>query len=228
MLIALGCISFFACKKDSNSTQGITKPIYDFTYSGKPQAGDTLNFTSTAPLGSTYLWDFGDGFSFSQSATSSTASPTHEYQNPGSYIVSLSINNDSINAIKKTINIAVDSGFAGLVCGSRSWTFTHIFDDGSGFWLDTMANKVTINANILFRGKNKVMVSSDSARYADLMTYDPLNSNDTILVFTGSSPVMASLTSYSTLQYNLRNHVIRFYNQVPNCLMLDSREFISK
>jgi PKD repeat protein len=81
-------------------------------------AGGTVNFSNTSigtnPL-STYLWNFGDGF------TSLAQSPSHTYSSSGLYNVLLMVNNQSnpicIDTIYQTINITgvgcvANSGFS--------------------------------------------------------------------------------------------------------------------
>src|SRR5579872_4093715 len=68
----------------------------DFTITGKPTAGYSISFSSNAPAGSTYLWNFGDG------STSAVATPSHIYPVNGTYNVSLEINNDAGHIVQKT------------------------------------------------------------------------------------------------------------------------------
>lgn len=50
----------------------------------------TINFLdNTTPVGKTYLWDFGDG------TTSSAQSPSHTYNSPGKFGISITIETDS-------------------------------------------------------------------------------------------------------------------------------------
>ncbi|UYQ93579.1 PKD domain-containing protein [Chitinophaga horti] len=65
-------------------------PVADFTAS--PTSGCTtpmtVNFTSSAPAGVTYNWDFGDAAAGSAN-NSSLANPSHTYTSEGSYTVTL-------------------------------------------------------------------------------------------------------------------------------------------
>jgi len=61
----------------------VSKPIADFTYSGK-YAGEEIQFTSDSQNAFRWLWDFGDG-----STGSDQENPSHVYQTPGVYRVSL-------------------------------------------------------------------------------------------------------------------------------------------
>lgn len=78
------------CTDDANATVTVSVPIADF--SGAPLFGCgplLVNFTdaSTANLSpiTTWAWDFGDG------NTSNQQNPTHTYQTPGIYTVTLTI-----------------------------------------------------------------------------------------------------------------------------------------
>ncbi len=78
-----------------NCSKTVTKSIFIYrepTVDFRVEPGDrcvpaTVQFTdlSVADSPMTYLWDFGDG------ATSTLQNPSHQYQNPGMYTVSLSI-----------------------------------------------------------------------------------------------------------------------------------------
>lgn len=65
-------------------------PSFDFTASDLTncQAPFTTNFTASV-AGASYLWDFGDG------NTSTAAAPSHTYQTPGNYTVSLRMTNEN-------------------------------------------------------------------------------------------------------------------------------------
>ncbi|MBI1228398.1 MAG: PKD domain-containing protein [Bacteroidetes bacterium] len=62
----------------------LASPVASFTWT---QAGLTLIFTNTSSNGTTYLWDFGDG------NTSTQTNPTHTYAVDGFYDVTLSVTN---------------------------------------------------------------------------------------------------------------------------------------
>lgn len=82
---------------NGDSTHPVVKkitidPSYQILYSGRQVAGDTLTFHfSTYFLlpNATYLWDFGDG------STSTDSLPTHVYLHSGHFQVNLIVNNDT-------------------------------------------------------------------------------------------------------------------------------------
>lgn len=77
-----------------------TAPVANFTY---VENGATVTFTNTSiGNGNTYLWNFGDGF------TSTETSPTHTYADPGDYSVVLTTTNDC-GTSTKTISINIES-----------------------------------------------------------------------------------------------------------------------
>lgn len=67
--------------------------------------GNTVTFTksqSVYPLGSTFFWDFGDG------TTSTEETPTHTYQEPGTYSVSLTVTNaDTPNGASDVTSVSI-------------------------------------------------------------------------------------------------------------------------
>ncbi|MCG9912213.1 MAG: PKD domain-containing protein [Flavobacteriales bacterium] len=63
-----------------------TAPNASFTVSG---SSPTFTFNNTSTGGNTYTWDFGDG-----SPASNAFSPTHTYNQAGSFIVTLTVSND--------------------------------------------------------------------------------------------------------------------------------------
>jgi len=83
-------------------------PVADFTWSPEnPKANQTIKFTSTStdPDGDEliYTWDFGDN-----TELSSDENPTHIYQEPGLYTVTLTVSDGkNTSNTSKVINIQV-------------------------------------------------------------------------------------------------------------------------
>lgn len=74
----------------------------DFTTNIRVNCTDySVHFNSsvTGYTSPTYLWTFGDG------ANSTDENPTHTYLGPGIYEVTLIVNNDAINSVKKNISV---------------------------------------------------------------------------------------------------------------------------
>ncbi len=82
------------CKKTTNKPGN-----YNFTYSGSKYTYNSIGFGGDAPVGSTYLWKFGDG------AVTTGSSPRHVYNYSGSFIVTMIINGDTAHAVSKSLNI---------------------------------------------------------------------------------------------------------------------------
>ena len=73
------CCALVACKKNSVS----------FSYSpSSPKAGETVTFYNHSESGEDWSWSFGDG------ATSATKAPAHVYKQPGTYHVTLMVDNN--------------------------------------------------------------------------------------------------------------------------------------
>lgn len=79
-----------ACKKNSA----------DFSYSPtEPRAGQSVLFTNLSSSGEEWSWSFGDG------ATSTIKSPSHIYKNPGTYRVTLKVDNKSSLTASQEITV---------------------------------------------------------------------------------------------------------------------------
>lgn len=99
--------------------------------------------TSTGPAGvSSYLWDFGDGY------TATSANPTHSFPAPGSYLVTLTLQvNGCESSVSQqvSVNEAPSIGFGGAIvtCGSSYLLSAPLsasyrwFDPASGSTLGT-------------------------------------------------------------------------------------------
>ncbi|REJ99480.1 MAG: PKD domain-containing protein [Acidobacteria bacterium] len=86
------------------TVQGPPPPVADFSYSasGLSVAFIDQSLVEGAPA---YLWEFGDG------STSSSFQPTHEYAEPGSYEVVLTVSNSTgSDSISRTVTVATPPG----------------------------------------------------------------------------------------------------------------------
>jgi PKD repeat protein len=79
--------------------------VADFSYfPEQPYVNTSVSFTDTSTADKkivSWLWEFGDG------ETSEDQSPTHRYQQPGSYTVKLTVTDEvgTKNSCEKTINV---------------------------------------------------------------------------------------------------------------------------
>ena len=79
-IVLMLCCALAACKKNN----------VDFTFSpSAPRAGEEVTFTNQSSSGEDWNWTFGDG------TISTVKSPTHTYKQPGTYLVTLTVDNKS-------------------------------------------------------------------------------------------------------------------------------------
>ena len=86
IFLLLAIVLFTGCKKGTDDDDVITPdPTVDFIFStGDGFAPDTIQFTNQSKDADGYQWDFSDGIS------STETSPSHVFQNPGTYNVAIS------------------------------------------------------------------------------------------------------------------------------------------
>ncbi|MEP0368179.1 MAG: PKD domain-containing protein [Cyclobacteriaceae bacterium] len=105
-LIALfaGMLSIYSCSEDEKKTPA---PVADFTVSIE---GKVITLENTSTDGETYAWDFGDG------GTSTEMSPSYTFVANGSYVISLTVTNetgeDSKSSAIEIVNINIDGDFS--------------------------------------------------------------------------------------------------------------------
>lgn len=99
ILFFLICTNLIACHET----------LVDFSYSPtEPRAGEVVMFSNQASSGEDWEWTFGDG------STSTTKSPTHVYKRPGTYVVTLKVDDKSSQT--KTHNITVYDTVPNFIC----------------------------------------------------------------------------------------------------------------
>ena len=75
-------------------------PVADFSFPGITKVGEAIQFTNSSTNSDSYNWDFGDG------NTSSEESPSHAYEKPGDYTVTLQAKGeDGTSTASKSIKI---------------------------------------------------------------------------------------------------------------------------
>lgn len=144
----------------------------------------------------TYNWDFGDG------QTSSLTNPTHTYQNPGLYTVSLTATNGSqtVTAVENSYIVVTGSGF-GVVHGIVRNATNNIPIAGATVRLDGAVT--TTNASGAYRFENVtasgVQVVIDSDVYEG---YAALTVQFTSLFRSGFHNISASATGFDGYQFD--------------------------
>ena len=181
---------FYGCSKDGSSST--PPPTVDFTYLGaNAPAPATVSFISSSTYATSYLWDFGDNGSSTQT------SPTHQYTNSGVYTVKLTVTGaGGTNYTTKTINILPPPTTLKI----NKITVTGMpFIDGSGAgWdpsngPDVYLNITDTNNNIL-SGPTSIINNVTSANLPLIWTYT------TPYVITNfTSPQFINLWDYDTL-----------------------------
>lgn len=163
-------------------------------------AGDILNFVNQSVNAGGYIWNFGDGTSLNYSSN-----PTHIFQNPGTYIVSLIASNTCIGSdtfqkpitvLPKhfdTINAKICEGTAYSAFNNtytQPGTYTHTFQGVSGcdstiiinlsFYPEPEIDYTDIRVFTACKNKNNGMayVVRDTA---DNNTYSWINQNNIIV-----------------------------------------------
>lgn len=90
---------------------------YHITHAGELYTGNAISFTSDAPTGYTFLWQFGDG------STSTDKQPHHIYDSTGKFEVTLVINGNVAFTAKDTVIVGFHS-FDQLT-GVKNWHHTY-------------------------------------------------------------------------------------------------------
>ncbi|WP_421876716.1 PKD domain-containing protein [Marinoscillum sp.] len=98
-----GLVTMTSCGDDGET---VPVPTADFT---SVVDGKTVTFTDASTDAESYLWEFGDG------ETSTEMSTSHTYEANGSYVVKLTVTNesgeDSKQEVFEIINISIDGSF---------------------------------------------------------------------------------------------------------------------
>lgn len=116
IIIVLSSLIIFSCGKDkkiavtpnnnidsTDTTDSVsnisTNTPYTITHTGNLWIKQTITFQTDAPSGSDLSWSFGDN------TTSSDVSPTKMYNKVDTFVVTLVVDNDTLNPIRDTLII---------------------------------------------------------------------------------------------------------------------------
>jgi len=124
-------------------------PVADFTADHTSGCNPNIQFTNTsqASVGSTFLWDFGDG------QTSTSENPLHSYSSSGNYTVTLTVSNSCTGndtlIITNYINITLPTApttTSAQICGENALTLNA---SGNGIlnWYDAASG-----GNLIYTG----------------------------------------------------------------------------
>lgn len=89
-LLLMLCCALMACRKVTIE--------FDY-YPDAPRAGQSVTFSNQSSTGQKWEWNFGDG------GTSTVKAPTHTYKKPGTYKISLKVDNKSGWMASKTVTV---------------------------------------------------------------------------------------------------------------------------
>ena len=138
-------------------------PDYSFKVEGVPLVGNLLRFSTIYQQlpASSYLWEFGNGVSLSNSA------PGYTFPDSGNYRVSLTINNDTNLSNVQFIRIYRDPLYTHLVQGMKLWHRTrrtsYLGQETKSTLADTLCEVKYIDPLTLSIGNFSLKYSPDSS-----------------------------------------------------------------
>ncbi len=174
-------VGITGCKKDTPAGTQFT-----FSYTGNPCRGDTLYFKSTAPTGSSFLWNFGDG------STSTAAAPYHIYSDSGMQNVTLIVNNNYATQVKKPVNIFVDPLYTDSLCQINTW-FYSVVKFGNGYQ-DSLVSDYAYVMPIAYVNAVSIAIHGDTILYNEVSSYYPY------FYYMGTVPDATSLSKTRQVQ----------------------------
>jgi hypothetical protein len=231
-IIILSIITLNSCKKD-DSSEDVSEPTADFTYSGaNTYAPANVSFSNNSTNANSYHWDFGDN------NTSNEKNPSHIYLNGGTYTVTLKVTGDGgTKSVTKTVNISNKPTKCKI---KRLYVNSMPFIDpstGSGWdsndgpdvffrFLDTNANNNTVlygNESVRIQNVTPSMLpiywywnsgsywqvpSLNDYYFIDLIDYDPYSNNDYI------GYVSYNMENYMTIQNHYPTEITLNQNNI--------------
>jgi PKD repeat protein len=135
-------------------TSCVKEPTADFTFSTPTEVGETILFTNLSTNSENYSWDFGDG------NYSTIESPTHVYEKPGTYTVSLNVTGKGGSAlISKTISI---TGITYSIQNNSSFTLT---DFCSYYWTGSEIQDFIYHGTLYSGQKTEIVITNRTQIY---------------------------------------------------------------
>ncbi|WP_070138402.1 PKD domain-containing protein [Crocinitomix algicola] len=151
LLSATFTLLFAGCKKE---------PTASFAYSATDDG--VAHFTNTSENGVSYEWDFGDG------TKSKTESPTHSYEAPGTYFVSMTAYSKKEKKSDKVSQNIVIPGPAINIWNGPTMTFTKA--DGADWTLAANQDRITNNVWITRANNRGLFNIADEVDYSDFVS----------------------------------------------------------
>jgi PKD repeat protein len=214
----------FSCKKEED-----TPPLYTvgFSYSflnSSTTAPANVNFTNSSTGATSYTWYFGDNTSFENET-----SPTHTYQSPGTYIVSLVATFPDGNSLEKSATIEVLAPAPPIAAFSVSPSAFGINDTLTFTNNSTNAVSYTwdFNDGSFSSAKDPVHIYTAPGTYfVTLTAYNAIGQSNTVLrtILISATP-FANLTQISIGQllatYNGSNLQLGYGNKIIGTVISD-------
>ena len=168
------------CKKE---------PIAEFSFQDNTKAKSPVYFTNNSQYNNSCYWDFGD------TETSTSQSPSHAYQKPGTYTVTLTVNGEggedtrskSIHITGTTYSVKNNCTFKLYTVVSYYWDGNNVKDYTEHGTLDPTEETETILTN-----RNQIDVaftSSDGTLCLVFDTYGINSGSHNTLIITGDTYV---------------------------------------
>ena len=202
--ILIACLIGACKKKDMSEHPSSATP--DLTITGNLWVWDTLIFTSNVPYDNVKM-DFGDG-SYTMNDTAK-----HIYNKPGTYTVRMIINNDTAQAISKTITIKYNITFAGDMRGTRLYSraYSYFYSDNNidESWTSDVSISIdVISDSLIIVGADTV--NGNQSRFNFNIDFH-LDAKGTTYSYSNHS-TLGSQTHYEcNLQYNPTTNTISFH-----------------
>ena len=191
---------FTGCSKRDDKPRPVYLPdeptTYIYKYWGERVPGSEISFTTDAPAGASYLWNFGDG------TTSTLREPKHAYNDTGTYTIKLTVDDkEAYNPVDRLI-ILPGPLYTYKIASTRDWKIKEASTRyGSP---DTLRTEYNEKLTLTYVDKVTVrLLNFTKIPYRDLV-YQPAKSSGNVLAF-------ASESGGGTLYFDHVADTMRYY-----------------